>query len=355
MEEWETQESTPNYCKWKENNQESSHCKKNPFVKYTEKCPNSDYNQTDDDILEEGILTNRVKYNEIQCPNLENFYETNKNNNNIFFDSKVNSNNIEEVTSPINKGGINDNDLGIFASIFKDKICLSDYVIKQFQLLSSLPPISLDDIQKSSIEIPLPKNKKLTNKTLVLDLDNTLVNVVTSQIFYSNSIPKELEVLTIDYFESRRKQHIELKVIIRPYLRELLTQLSPYFEIIVFTAASKSYGDAVMNALDPEGNLIDYRLYRENCTKNNDVYVKDLRIINRDLKSTIIVDDLIVSFASQMENGIFIAPFTGKKLDGELGTLRIFLRQIVSEVDVRVPIAAKYNLLFFYKMYSLQS
>jgi len=42
------------------------------------------------------------------------------------------------------------------------------------------------------------------------------------------------------------------------------------------------------------------------------IYVKDLRIIaDREIKDMIIVDNSIISFAFNMENGVPIAAFTG--------------------------------------------
>ena len=197
------------------------------------------------------------------------------------------------------------------------------------------------------------KIKKQSNKVLVLDLDNTLVYAMTTTSFKEKKVDPSCEVKTTSYTDPKSGYVIELKIIIRPYAMEMIKQLSPYYEIVIFTAASKVYADAVLNVLDPEGTLIDYRLYRGNCILNNDTYVKDLRIIDRDLSSIVMIDDNISSFCNQLENGIFVTPFFGTNPDSELGSLWIFLRQIVMATDARVPITAKYNLTFFYKMYNL--
>lgn len=228
---------------------------------------------------------------------------------------------------------------------------MSDYIREQFEIITRLPLISLDKIERSAVRLPHPKNNKLTDKTLLLDLDNTLVFVKTENLFDANEVGKNLRVESATYSDPRKEVLIKLKIIIRPFAIEMLNQLSNYYEIIVFTAANKQYGDAVMDVLDPEGRLFDYRLYRNNCIKNTNYFIKDLRILNRDIESLIIVDDVLVSFSSQLGNGVFITPFFGSGTDNELGALWVFLRQIASANDVRVPIAAKYNLLFFYKMF----
>ena len=68
---------------------------------------------------------------------------------------------------------------------------------------------------------------------------------------------------------------------------------------MVFTASHQAYADAVLDFLDPTGELIQYRLYRDNCVQTPEgFYVKDLRIIaNRSMENMIIVDNSVYSFA----------------------------------------------------------
>lgn len=244
-------------------------------------------------------------------------------------------------------------ELATFAAAFKDKIHMSACITEQFKITSLLPPVSPEAIKKLAVEIPPPKAKKLTNKTLVLDLDNTLVCAMKAQSFEAKKTFKGADVRSAKYIDSKGSLN-ELKVIIRPYAIDMLKQLTSYYEVIIFTAANKPYGDAVIDELDPSNTLIDYRLYRDHCIRANNSYIKDLRILNRKLEHVVMVDDSIASFCNQLENGIFVPPFSGAEIDNELGALWIFLRQITSASDVRVPIAAKYNLSFFYKMFSLR-
>ena len=105
---------------------------------------------------------------------------------------------------------------------------------------------------------------------------------------------------------------IKISVKMRPFLDNCLEHLAKYYEIAVFTAGEQSYADAVLDYLDEERLIIKYRLYRHHCIKAADgIYVKDLRIISdRNPRDIILVDNSIVSFAFNLDNGIPISAFT---------------------------------------------
>jgi len=62
--------------------------------------------------------------------------------------------------------------------------------------------------------------------------------------------------------------------------------------------------------MDPQGEYVHHRLYREHCyVTPESVYVKDLRIINRDPSQLILVDNAAYSYAFQLDNAIPILPY----------------------------------------------
>ena len=110
--------------------------------------------------------------------------------------------------------------------------------------------------------------------------------------------------------------------------------------LVIYTASHKAYADAVLDYIDPKKTLFNYRLYRDNCLKmklgEESVYVKDLRIFKGvDLKNIVIVDNSVLSFAFQLENGIPILPYYNNKLDNEMNTLENYLQNISQKEDLR--------------------
>ena len=114
--------------------------------------------------------------------------------------------------------------------------------------------------------------------------------------------------------------------------------MSQKYEIIIFTASTQYYADAIINHIDPENKYISYVLTRKHCMQTkNGFFIKDLRIIkNRDLKDMVIVDNLLHSFGLQIDNGIPILEFIDYKRDEELKHLERYLNRLYDAEDVRV-------------------
>ena len=113
--------------------------------------------------------------------------------------------------------------------------------------------------------------------------------------------------------------------------------MSQKYEIIIFTASTQYYADAIINHIDPENKYISYVLTRKHCMQTkNGFFIKDLRIIkNRDLKDMVIVDNLLHSFGLQIDNGIPILEFIDNQRDRELLMYQKFLLLLSEQDDVR--------------------
>jgi len=134
---------------------------------------------------------------------------------------------------------------------------------------------------------------------------------------------------------------------------ECLNQINKNYVIIVYTASHQSYADSVIDYIDPNKEFIKHRLYRHNCVKikykKDFMYVKDLRIIrNVNMKNMVIIDNSVLSFAFQLDNGIPILPFTDDKNDKELIFLYHYLNGIAKCEDLREENKKNLKMDYFY-------
>ena len=139
------------------------------------------------------------------------------------------------------------------------------------------------------MRLPPPRNKNV-HKTAIFDLDETLVHCV------DDADSQETDVVLEICFPNG--EVAEAGINIRPYALECLRQASEYYQVVVFTASHAAYADVVLDYLDPNKELIEYRLYRDSCVETEEgVYIKDLSIIkNRKLSDSVIIDNAVYSF-----------------------------------------------------------
>ena len=179
----------------------------------------------------------------------------------------------------------------------------------------------LNSIPKSYLLSP----KTCQKKTLVLDLDETLV--------HSQFLPfpiKSDAILKINIQE----QFQDIHVLIRPGVQTFLQRLSKLYEIVIFTASVSKYADPLLDLLDKD-NYCSFRLFREHCTMIGVTFVKDLNKLGRDLKDVIIVDNSPLSYSFNKENGIPILTWFSDKNDKELLNLIPILEFLSCVNDVR--------------------
>ena len=186
--------------------------------------------------------------------------------------------------------------------------------------------------QCSEDSIPIAPNLKIlpmrTRKTpkltLVLDLDETLVH--SEMILTSNP----------DYTFKLRVNQTDLTIYVsyRPGLINFLNSVCDLFEVVIFTASLKFYAEQVLKSLDLNQKL-KYKFYRDLCTEHNGYYIKDLRILGRDLSKVIIIDNSEVAFSFQPKNGILIKSWFNDQSDRELESIQNFLLSIQNHEDIR--------------------
>jgi len=168
-------------------------------------------------------------------------------------------------------------------------------------------------------------------KCLVLDLDETLVHSNFQPSDCSFSLPIELD--GVEY---------QVYVLKRPFVDEFITECAKLYELVVFTASLSEYANPVIDTLDKKG-LIKHRLFRESCVfHENQVYVKDLSRLGRNIKDCIIIDNSPFSYLFDPTNAIGCTSWFGDEQDTELRDLLPVLNgPLLKANDVRTILDAQ--------------
>ena len=246
--------------------------------------------------------SNNLNNNDNDYYNINNNYNNNINNeDNISFENNINKNrksysqrfNCRTIFSPIENNkknyvefyeNIQTREIPIKKNSFRKNINIRSQISNRIKL-----PI-----------IPFFTNK---NYTLLINIDDTLIHS------YKNSN----------------------KIIIRNYLNEFLSSLIPYYELISFTYGNKKYSDNIINVIEEKEIYFEYNLYKENCTYLNEEYYKDFNKLGRDIKRTIIIEDIDNNFGNKNDNTILIKSFNKNKNDFILKNLALILIQIAKD------------------------
>ena len=172
----------------------------------------------------------------------------------------------------------------------------------------------------------LPQKSKefLNKKTLILDLDETLV--------HSSFVPFENNDIVLNVeFEGML---YNIYVLIRPGAIDFIKKVAKLYEVIIFTASISKYALPLIDILDSDKN-IQYKLTREHCTFLNGIYIKELKKLNRDLKDLIILDNSPLAYSFDIDNGLPIKAWYEDKNDNELHKVYFILEFLSKVKDAR--------------------
>lgn len=155
-----------------------------------------------------------------------------------------------------------------------------------------------------------PDPTKGRRKCLVLDLDETLVHSSFKPVNDADFIvPVEIDGLIYKVY-----------VLKRPWVDEFLVEVAKHYEVVVFTASLSLYANPLLDMLDVN-EVIEHRLFREACVLHGQAYVKDLSLLGRKMKDTIIVDNSPLSYAFQPTSAVPITSWFDDRKDNQLKEL----------------------------------
>lgn len=194
-------------------------------------------------------------------------------------------------------------------------------------------PNLIDDYKAKKVSIPRHKGK-----LLIFDLDETLVHCVPDEMLVFDEAG-----ICVSDTDTKMVMHTEdgeedLYVNIRPQIKKTIMELKKLYQIVLFTASTSDYADAIINHFDPNHELFEARFYRQNCLSIYDeAFIKDLRIFedNWNLKDIVLIDNSAHSFGPHINNGYPIVSYYDDREDRELEALTAFLKELYYEEDVR--------------------
>ena len=189
-------------------------------------------------------------------------------------------------------------------------------------------------------DLQLPPPGPGRRKTLVLDLDETLVH--TSTHFDargaggdgSKTIAPELR---LDVASNMNRQKRAFYVRLRPYVHEFLRECSELFDVVVFTASEQSYAEPIIQYLCNESGAPCPKrcFFRQSCDATMGLHVKDLSKVRQDLSKVVLIDNSPGAAAYQPENYIPCTSWYGSPEDTELLDMLVLLRELTRVSDVR--------------------
>ncbi|TQS34775.1 hypothetical protein Golomagni_04831 [Golovinomyces magnicellulatus] len=192
---------------------------------------------------------------------------------------------------------------------------------------------------------PDGNNKRLMQKTLILDLDETLIHSMAKGGRMNSGYMVEVKLNTIVTAGRNpalgSKHPILYWVNKRPHCDDFLRLVCKWYNLIIFTASVQEYADPVIDLLEQERKLFSGRYYRQHCTYRQGAFIKDLSFIEPDLSKVMILDNSPFSYMFQQENAIPIGGWINDPTDNDLLHLMPLLESLQYVTDVRAFLALR--------------
>ncbi|PYH95818.1 hypothetical protein BO71DRAFT_397625 [Aspergillus ellipticus CBS 707.79] len=214
---------------------------------------------------------------------------------------------------------------------------------------SPVPPRPLipPRVPSYTANLRIPKSPQ---KTLVLDLDETLIHSLAKGGRMSSGHMVEVKLATPMTTAltpggpptTLGPQHpILYYVHKRPYCDDFLRKICKWYKLVIFTASVQEYADPVIDWLEQERKYFQARYYRQHCTLRNGAYIKDLSSVEPDLSKVMILDNSPMSYIFHEDNAIPIEGWINDPTDNGLLHLVPMLEALQYVTDVRAFLALR--------------
>lgn len=171
-------------------------------------------------------------------------------------------------------------------------------------------------------------------KTLVLDMDETLIQ---SHIVYRGRKGRGRQTAPMGYDHSFciPQSNATVYVYKRPYVDFFLDRVSQWYNVIVYTAASELYASKVLDFLDAGRNILNRRLYRQDCINIWGLRAKFVSMCDEDLTNVLLLDDCHMENSFNAGNTLHIKAYHRGSRDFELLCMLPVLDALRFTKDVR--------------------
>ncbi|PGH06162.1 hypothetical protein GX51_02550 [Blastomyces parvus] len=235
------------------------------------------------------------------------------------------------------------------AESLKSPMSPSSHKLTKYPHAPSPPRPLIPPRQPSYTSPSNPRYGPSAQKTLVLDLDETLIHSLAKggrmssghMVEVKLSAPVTTSTLGGPTTTIGPQHPILYYVHKRPHCDDFLRKVCKWYKLVVFTASVQEYADPVIDWLEQERKYFHRRYYRQHCTFRNGAYIKDLSSVEPDLSKVMILDNSPMSYIFHEDNAIPIEGWINDPTDNDLLHLIPILEALQYVTDVRALLALR--------------
>lgn len=218
----------------------------------------------------------------------------------------------QPATQSDGSGGASNSSLEATAAFLKSPTSAAASAAMTRYPRAPAPPRPLIPRRQPSYTLAEPINGRGPQKTLILDLDETLIHSMAKGGRMSSGHMVEVQLPPLPALanpalgpnlpqtapaQAMHQHPILYYVHKRPHCDDFLRRVCKWYNLVVFTASVQEYADPVIDWLEAERKFFSKRLYRQHCTFRGGCYIKDLSGVEPDLSKVIILDNSPASYA----------------------------------------------------------
>ncbi|KAI9814963.1 MAG: Nuclear envelope morphology protein 1 [Thelocarpon impressellum] len=211
------------------------------------------------------------------------------------------------------------------------------------------PPRPLVPRRTPSYNFPTASAGGVAQKTLILDLDETLIHSMAKGGRMSTGHMVEVKLNGPVGFSGGMAQASRHPILYyvhkRPhcddFLRKARLLVCRWYNLVAFTASVQEYADPVIDWLEQDRKYFSGRYYRQHCTFRGGNYIKDISAVEPDLSKVMIVDNSPSSYVFHEDNAIPIEGWISDPTDNDLLHLVPLLEALQHVTDVRALLALR--------------